>query len=96
MPRFEDLEQAVLRAVVNANAVLPEDQQLDARPGALLASRLDSLGLANLLVAVDAELEALGTDIPLSDALNATAEDGPLQFSDHVDPFPRRILGAFR
>jgi acyl carrier protein len=74
---------AVLEAIRDTNAVLPPDGLLEVSENATLlepAGKLDSLGLVNLLVAVETRCQAAsGRSISLTDAIVAPPEDSPFR-----------------
>jgi acyl carrier protein len=88
-----DILEAVLAAVRDTNVVLPPDRSLEASEQAGLlepAGRLDSLGLVNLIVAVENRCQsALGTTISLVDAVAMPLEANPFQtvrsLVDHLE-----------
>jgi acyl carrier protein len=74
---------AVLDAIRDTNAVLPPDRALEVTESATLlghSGSLDSLGLVQLLVAVESRCqEATGRTITLTDAVVAALEENPFR-----------------
>lgn len=67
-PNREQISECILRAIDNLNPQLPEEQQVERTPTAKLFGReapLDSLGLVNLIVAVEEQL-ADDLDLPMT------------------------------
>ena len=77
------IEQAVLRAIGNANMSRAADQQLDVSPTATIfgaGSPLDSLGLVGLLIDVEEILrDDLGLDVTLSDERAVSQRNSPFR-----------------
>jgi acyl carrier protein len=74
---------AVLEAIRDTNAVLPPDALLEVSEDATLlepSGRLDSLGLVNLLVAVETRCQAAaGRPVSLTDAIVAPPDESPFR-----------------
>jgi acyl carrier protein len=74
---------AVLDAIRDTNAVLPQDALLEVSEEAVLlepSGRLDSLGLVNLLVAVETRCRAAsGRSLNLTDAIVTAPEASPFR-----------------
>jgi acyl carrier protein len=78
-----EILEAVLSAIRDANAVLPAEASLEVSEQAGLlepAGRLDSLGLVNLIVAVENRCqELLGTTVGLVDAMQISPDESPFR-----------------
>jgi hypothetical protein len=89
--RFRIL-RAVLEAVDEVNELLPSDRRIPRNAAAALAGpdgHLDSLGLANLILAAEEKIsDALGKSVVLTDEANLFEPDGPCasvqQLTNHV------------
>jgi acyl carrier protein len=82
MVNAADIEQAVLRALANANLSRSESDQLEVSPTATIfgaGSSLDSLGLVALLIDVEESLHDLGLDITLSDERAVSQRHSPFR-----------------
>jgi acyl carrier protein len=77
------ITNAVLEAIRDTNAVLPPDSLLEVSENASLldsSGKLDSLGLVNLLVAVETRCQtASGRSISLMDSIAASPEESPFR-----------------
>jgi hypothetical protein len=77
----EDIRQAVLRAVDDVNGLLPADRRLGTAPDTALTGEqavLDSLGLVNFLVAVEAAVaERTGVGISLINEDSMSRQPSP-------------------
>jgi len=73
------IRRAVQTAIAEVNEFLHPEQALDTSSTSPLGSRLDSLGMVNLLLATESELAILtGRSVSLTDLLEATGQDSPL------------------
>jgi hypothetical protein len=78
-----DIVSAVLHGIRDANALLAPERALEAAEDAGLLhppGRLDSLGLVNLLIAVENRCQtALGRPVSLMDAVGLPPEESPFR-----------------
>lgn len=92
----ERITAAVLEAIEEANGLFPPDRSLEVSPQAGLLEppgRLDSLGLVNLIVAVESRCEArLGQAISLVDALSLSPEESPFRDVPTLVEHLQRVL----
>jgi len=80
MPSQDAVLRAVQAAIAEVNLVLPPDEALDPTPDAELITRLDSLGVVNLLLATESAVEQqLGRQVSLTDLLEADPSSTPLR-----------------
>ncbi len=81
MTLHDTISAAIHRAIDDVNGLLPEGQRLEKTPETVLFGRqsgLDSLGLVNLIVAIERHVEqASGTAVSLSSAEVLLAEPSP-------------------
>jgi len=79
----ERVLQAVYSGVEEANALLPKEQQLDKSPETIIVSEaegLDSLGLVNLIVAIESKIEAeFDSSVTLADKITVLEENNPFR-----------------
>ena len=79
--RREKILEAVSAAIADVNLTLPPDERLDSRletPLSGAGGRLDSLGLVNLVVEAEQQIEArFGTTIDLAGKDAANAAENP-------------------
>lgn len=77
----DDISAAIHRAIDDVNAQLPPGARLKKEPGTVLFGReegLDSLGLVNLIVALEKHVEAgVGTSVSLSSPEVMLAAESP-------------------
>ena len=90
------VESAVLAAIEELNQDLPKGAVLEPVPDTVLfgrGSRLDSLGLVNLIVAVESSLaDELGVEITLADEKAMSQASSPFRtVSTLVDYIVRRL-----
>jgi hypothetical protein len=80
--------KAVLEAVDEVNELLPFDRRIPRNAAATLAGptgHLDSLGLANLILAAEEKIsDALGKSVILTDETNLFEPDGPCASVQHL------------
>ena len=81
MTSRQQIQDLVFRAVDEVKSLLPRDQRLEKSVTTVLSGRgaaLDSLGLMNLIVAVEQEIEAgLGLSLVLADEKALAQETNP-------------------
>ncbi len=90
------IESAVLSAIEELNQDLPKGAVLEPAPDTVLfgrGSRLDSLGLVNLIVAVESSLaDQLGIEITLADEKAMSQASSPFRtVKTLVDYIARRL-----
>ena len=98
MSEADPILRAVLGAIAELNAMLPVDRAVGTSEDAPLAAMLDSLGVVNLLLAVEGQIEqSTGVAVSLTDLLEQNPEGTPLET---VGTFARlvreRVEGATR
>jgi acyl carrier protein len=83
MSKKEQIVQIILEEVGTLNEHLPENQQLELSPQAVLfgeAGKLDSLALVNLIVAVEERIEEdFDTTISLADERALSQTESPFR-----------------
>lgn len=95
MARDERVLDAIFHAIDEVNALLPEDRRVPKSENTPLlgdSAVVDSLGLINVIVAVEQQVEArFGRAISLTGVDELTQPDGPLRtvgaLADHVGVF---------
>ena len=92
------IEQAVLRAMGNANLSRAADRQLDVSPTAKIfgdGSPLDSLGLVALLIDVEEILrDDLGLEVTLSDERAVSQRNSPFRSVETLTAYIGSIAAA--
>jgi acyl carrier protein len=82
MPDSDKISQVIYKALDEINQMLPQDQQIKKSPDTVLfgkAGKLDSLGIVNLIVTVEQEIEeAFGAIVMLSSEEVFSSEESPL------------------
>lgn len=98
MSDADPILRAVHFAIADLNALLPPDRSMETREDAPLAAALDSLGVVNLLLAVESSIEqSLGVAVSLTDLLEQNPEGTPLETVGTFTKLVReRVQGATR
>jgi hypothetical protein len=93
-----EITDAVMDAIRDTNALLPPGGALEVSEGAGLLEppgQLDSLGLVNLLVAVETRcLTALGATVSLVDSIQLPPEESPFRSVQSLVDHLERVLAA--
>ncbi len=89
MSEKEQIVAIIFDAIDEANEVRPKHEWIPKDRGTALVGKLDSLGLLNLVLAVEARVnEKLGAALDLSGLLSADPSTSPLRtvtlFAEHV------------
>lgn len=83
MMNSEKITQSVFSAIDDVNQSLPPEQRIEKAPDTVLfghGGKLDSLGLVNLIVAIEQEIEAsFGTTITLADEKAMSQNNSPFR-----------------
>ena len=95
----KDIEAAVMAAIDEVNEQLPENGQIERSSDALLFGQdgvLDSLGLVNLIVAVEQEVEdSLDESVTLADEKAVSQRNSPFKsVQSLVDYIESLLKGA--
>ena len=92
----EEILGIVYRAIDAVNPQLPPERRVEKSPDEALFGRegkLDSLGLVNLVVAVEQELEdALGVSLTLADEKALSERSSPFRTVSALSAYVRRRL----
>jgi acyl carrier protein len=91
----EHIQNAVVSAVQDVNAILPVHMQLSSDPDAVIfgkGGRLDSLGLVNLVLAVEEKLEQVGLKISLTDERAMSQNRSPFRSIQSLTTFISELV----
>jgi acyl carrier protein len=92
----QNISEAIARALDEVNTQLPPSQRLDKKPSTVLFGReqgLDSLGLVNLIVALEKHVEAsVGRTVSLSSPEVILAADSPFASVASLEAYLASLL----
>jgi acyl carrier protein len=92
----QNISEAISRAIDEVNVQLPPSERLDKNPSTVLFGReqgLDSLGLVNLIVALEKHLEAgVGRTVSLSNPEVMLAADSPFASVASLEAYLASLL----
>jgi len=97
---FEEVLKKVLEVVRDLNQGLPEDKRIAENPTAILFGRegaLDSLGLVELIVEVEQEVnDHFDVDIGIADERAISQEKSPFQTLETMSNYIVRLIAEAR
>ena len=91
----ERIEKAIFEALDEVNLTLPDGMQLEGSAEAVIFGRggkLDSLGLVNLILAVEEKLSAQGVNVSLTDERAMSRTRSPFRSVKALGLFIEEIL----
>jgi acyl carrier protein len=95
-----DVTDVILKALAELNQMLPPEKQIPVAPQVVLSDdggHLDSLGLVNLILAVEKDVaERFGVQISLSDEKAMTQEDSPFRNAKVLTEYVSRLIDEKR
>jgi len=96
MAETEKLASAIFRAIDDLNDQLPSERRLEKRLDTVLygkSGRLDSLGLVNLIVAIEERVgDELGETVTLADEKALSQRDSPFRTVGTLAEYIGRLL----